>query len=294
MPRAATPKATYHLPSIQSSKTAKPKEGPGDEGDEEGSGNAESLGKLWRRGARELEQERNHSVIQSAEQQLLRRWCTLGPGRQHGNQTARIEAISSMGYDTEACVKTHGHRETHHWGGDKRKMPCEVQEQRKAASYRKRGWRYLSIRVLKNWLKAKFFFCFKILNTILTHLLKLPPAKSLRVLQDLCFWADEVSAVSICLEKLNWWGNPFLQNSSGLCLGPDIRVLTAPLPCSVSISACYLKLNNSLMASGCSSSSSTSKTTDLAHIILTPQSTDAPSPHSSFVALMPELRPVTW
>lgn len=46
MPRAATPKATYHLPSIQSSKTAKPKEGPGDEGDEEGSGNAESLGKL--------------------------------------------------------------------------------------------------------------------------------------------------------------------------------------------------------------------------------------------------------
>lgn len=62
-----------------------------------------------------------------------------------------------MGYDTEACVKTHGHmapvskhRETHHWGGDKRKMPCEVQEQRKAASYRKRGWRYLSIWVLKN------------------------------------------------------------------------------------------------------------------------------------------------
>lgn len=98
----------------------------------------------------------------------------------------------------------------------------------------------------------------------------------------------------ICLEKLNWWGNPFLQNSSGLCLGPDIQVLTAPLPCSVSISTCYLKLKNSLMASGCSSSSSTSKTTDLAHIILTPKSIDAPSPHSSFVALMPELRPVTW
>lgn len=57
-------KRLYHLPSIQSSKTAKPKEGPGDEGDEEGSGNAESLGKLWRRGARELEQERNHSVTE--------------------------------------------------------------------------------------------------------------------------------------------------------------------------------------------------------------------------------------
>lgn len=85
-----------------------------------------------------------------------------------------------------------------------------------------------------------------------------------------------------------------MPNSSGLWLGPDIWVLTASLLCSVSISPRYLNLNNSLMASGCSSRSSTSKTTDLAHVILTAKSLVTPSPHSRFVAPMPELMPVTW
>lgn len=65
-------------------------------------------------------------LTHSAEQQLLEDDVLQELADNVAIRLPGWKPISSMGYDTEACVKTHGRRETQHWGGDKRKMPCEV------------------------------------------------------------------------------------------------------------------------------------------------------------------------